>query len=226
MTGTGLDRLPTAGPFPETWRLIPSRYPTIQAFDTVASAGDLDAVMALEGWTNDRLVRHRLHRLPEDQRVLGRSNAGVILAAFLHPSPDGARFSDAQLGAWYASLAEKTAIKEVAHHLRREAHRAGQPEIVSQYRAYQAHLAGDHVDIRGRSATLPDVYRPDDYAAGQAFGAQVRASPHAGIVYDSVRDPAGTNVVSFRPPAVRDVVQRRHFELTVPRNGRIIVRHL
>lgn len=226
MTAPDPDALPTAGPFPETWRVIPSRYPPIQAFETVASPDDLDAVMELEGWTNDRLVRHRLHRLPKSQWVFGRPNASVVMAAFLHASPEGARFSDAELGAWYAALAETTSIKEVAHRLRREVVRSGRPDIVSQYRSYKARLDGDYVDIRGLGATAPGLYRPDDYGAGQAFGARVRATPRTGIVYDSVRDRTGTAVVAFRPTAVHDVVQTRHFELTLPRVGKIIVRAL
>lgn len=217
-------RLPTAGPFAPTWRCVPTRFPPIQAFDRVASADDLEAVMELEGWTNDRLVRHRLERLPRDQWVFGRPNASVVMAAFLHPSPEGARFNDALLGAWYAGLAETTALKEVAHHLRREVVRAGRPDITSQYRSYQARLDGSYVDLRGEDA--PDLYRADDYASGQAFGAAVRASPRAGIVYRSVRDPGGTNVVAFRPPAVQDVLQGAHWQLTVPPAGRIVVRRL
>jgi len=44
-----------------TYRLIPSRYPPISAFESVASEDDLEAVMELEGWTNDRLVLERVH---------------------------------------------------------------------------------------------------------------------------------------------------------------------
>ena len=43
----------------------PSQYPPIGLFDTVATAADLEAVMELAGWTNDRLVPMRLHRLPQ-----------------------------------------------------------------------------------------------------------------------------------------------------------------
>lgn len=221
-----LDSLATAGPFAATWRLIPSRFPPIHAFAAVASADDLEAVMELEGWTNDRLVQHRLRRLPREEWVFGRPNASVVMAAFLHASPEGARFSDAALGAWYAGLAEKTALKEVAHHLRREAARARRPDIVSHYRGYQARLVGDYADIRGMRAKAPELYRPDDYSAGQVFGAELRASASTGIVYDSVRDPGGENVVAFRPSAVRDVVQATHYELTVPLSGRIVVRRL
>lgn len=225
MTPPDPAQLPTAGPFPHTWRAVPSRFPPIQAFDTVAAAADLEAVMELEGWTNDRLVLHRLRRLPEAQWVHGRANASVVMAAFLHASPEGARFSDAGLGAWYAALAERTALKEVAHHLRREVIRSGRPDIVSQYRFYEARIAGRHVDLRDQPDTAP-LLRPDDYAAGQAFGARVRATTLAGIVYPSVRDPAGTNVAAFRPPDVQDVVQGGHVELTVRAAGKIVVRSL
>lgn len=226
MTSPAPAAFPIAGPFARTWRAVPSRYPPIQAFASVASPDDLEAVMELEGWTNDRLVRHRLRRLPEDQWVHGRANASVVMAAFLHASPEGARFNDAALGAWYAGLAETTAIKEVAHHLRREVIRSRRPDITSQYRLYQARLDGDYVDIRGERAALPDVYRPDDYTAAQGFGAQVRASARSGIAYDSLRDPHGSNVVCFKPREVEEVVQTSHVELTVPPAGKIIVRRL
>ena len=51
------------------YRLIPSRFPPIGLFDTVATAADLNAVMELVGWTNDRLVTHRIARLPEPEWV-------------------------------------------------------------------------------------------------------------------------------------------------------------
>jgi hypothetical protein len=216
--------LPKAGPFAPTWRCVPSCFPPVQAFDRVASADDLEAVMELEGWTNDRLVHYRLERLPRDQWVYGRANASVVMAGFLHASPEGSRFNDALLGAWYAGLTETTSLKEVAHHLRREVIRAGRPDITSQYRSYHARLDGAYVDLRGEDE--PDLYRSDDYAAGQAFGAAVRASSLTGIVYRSVRDPGGTNVAAFRPPAVQDVLQGTHWQLTVPPAGRIVVQRL
>ena len=109
----------TQAPYP-TWRLIPSRFPPIGAFGTVATEADLQAVMDLEGWTNDRLVPKRFARLPANERVLAVTNASVILAALLHAAPAGGRFSGPHLGAWYAAAAITTAIAEVAHHLRRE----------------------------------------------------------------------------------------------------------
>ena len=52
-----------------TYRLIPSRYPPLSAFESVTSADDLEAVMELEGWTNDRLVAERVARLPKAEWV-------------------------------------------------------------------------------------------------------------------------------------------------------------
>ena len=36
-------------------RLIPSRYPSVGVFDSIASPEDLEALVELEAWTNDRL---------------------------------------------------------------------------------------------------------------------------------------------------------------------------
>ena len=61
---------PRVGDQPGTWRMIPSRFPPIQTFETVSSPDDLEAVMDLEGWTNDRLVVERLRGRPPDIRVV------------------------------------------------------------------------------------------------------------------------------------------------------------
>ena len=104
----------------QTWRLIPSRFPPIGAFDTVATPADLQAVMALEGWTNDRLVASRLARLPQHEWCVGIANWSIVMAAFLHAPTSGARFNGPDLGAWYAADQVNAAIAEVSHHMRRE----------------------------------------------------------------------------------------------------------
>ena len=75
----------------------------MSAFEAVGKAEDLAAVMELEGWTNDRLVAHRLRRLDPAEWVFGRSNASVVMAAFLHGGVEGSRFASPDLGAWYAA---------------------------------------------------------------------------------------------------------------------------
>lgn len=209
----------------KTFCLIPSRFPPINLFETVSTADDLAAVMELEGWTNDRLVAERVARLPRNEWVYGIPNASIVMASFLHAAPGGLRFSGRELGAWYASMALDTAIFEVAHHLRREAHRSGAKEMRGQYRTYSAMLDGFYEDIRGQQAVHPDLYDLIDYTAGQAFGEAVRCSGD-GIVYDSVRHVGGINVVAYRPRKIRDILQCEHYELTVPLTGRIIARRL
>lgn len=209
-----------------TFRLIPSQFPPIATFDVVASAGDLEAVMELEGWTNDRLVVERLDRLPRDQWVFGVPNSSIVMASFLHVSPDGMRFSTGALGAWYAALAVTTAAAEVAHHLRREAVFRRLREIRRKYRTYSANLHGSYIDIRGPDAGHRDALSPGSYAFSQQLGETIRASVHAGVIYDSVRHAGGTCVVAYRPRNVRDVTVGAHYEITAPLEGRIVVRAL
>ena len=209
-----------------TYRLIPSRFPPISAFDSVTSPDDLEAVMELEGWTNDRLVLERLARLNKSEWVYGVPNASVIMATFLHGGPTGLRFTSSALNGWYASLALRTAIAEVSHHLRREAANMRVPSLTLQYRTYGAELAGNYQDVRGMATEHPELYRPDDYSASQIFGESVRAAGGAGIIYDSVRHVGGINIVSLRPRNIRNVTMGAHYEINAPTSGKVIARRL
>ncbi len=208
-------------PYP-TYRLIPSQFPPIGLFDTVATAADLSAVMELVGWTNDRLVAGRLARLPQQEWVYGRPNASIVMAAFLHVSPTGMRFNSPELGAWYAAREIETAAAEVGHHLRREAVARNIPELARVYRSYSARLNGVYLDIRGQQAEHPEVYASDRYDASQQFGETIRRAGEAGILYDSLRRQGGTNIVSHRPTNIVDVIQTDHFEIRGPALGRRI----
>jgi hypothetical protein len=204
----------SAAPAP-TYRLIPSRFPPIGLFDTVATAADAEKVMELAGWTNDRLVEERLRRLPEEEWVYGQPNASVVMATFLHAPLSGARFNSPDLGAWYAAAALPTAAFEVAHHLRREARATGMAGLTRDYRTYTAELAGSYLDIRGQQAQRPAVYALDSYAASQLLGEGIRASGGAGIIYNSVRHLGGVNIVAHRPRNILKVTQADHWRLTV-----------
>lgn len=214
---------PQVGAPPRSHRAVPSRFPPVAAFETVASPDDLAAVLELEGWTNDRLVAHRLRRLPPQDWVYGRPNASVVMAAFLHGSPAGSRFAGGDLGAWYCAATSETALIEVLNGLRRELILSGLGDMTAEYRGYVCRLSGQFVDIRGQAADLHD---PDSYAAGQAFGERVRASELAGISYDSVRDPGGWNLVSYRPPLIRQVTQGAHWRVRIGPTGKVLVEML
>jgi hypothetical protein len=205
-----------------SYRLIPSQFPPIGLFETVTRAADLEAVMELVGWTNDRLVADRIQRLPEDQWVYGVANASIVMAAFLHVAPGGMRFNGPDLGAWYAADDLRTAAAEVGHHLRREALARGVATMARTYRSYSAALIGDYLDIRGEQTLRPDVYDGTSYAASQVLGEEVRSSGGAGILYDSVRLRGGVAIVAHRPRNIQGVVQADHFEITVSATDRRI----
>lgn len=211
-----------------SYRFVPSRFPPIGLFDTVSTAADLEAVMELAGWTNDRLVAQRVQRLPKKQWVYGRPNASIVMASFLHAAPEGLRFNEPDLGAWYAAADIRTAAAEVGHHLRREAVARKVKVMNRSFRSYSATLAGaDYRDIRGDQATFADIYRSDSYAASQPFGEAIRKAGHAGILYDSLRHRGGSNVVAYVPTNIHDVTQTDHYEIGVEAAGReIIVRRL
>lgn len=198
-----------------THRLIPSKFPPIGLFDTVSTASDLQAVMELAGWTNDRLVLERIRRLPQSEWVFGIPNASIVMAAFLHVAPGGMRFNKAELGAWYGAASLTTAAAEVGHHLRREAFACSKSSLTRTYRQYSSTLQGAYLDIRGQQGSLADVYDSSSYAAAQDLGGSIRTSGQAGILYDSLRHAGGINVVAYRPKNIQNTLQCDHFEITV-----------
>ena len=81
---------------------------------------------------------------------------------------------------------------------------------------------GDYLDIRGQQTRRPDVYASDRYDASQRLGEEVRASGGAGLLYNSLRRPTGSNVVAHRPRNITDIVQTDHFEIAVSSASRTI----
>ncbi|MCI1000051.1 RES domain-containing protein [Ochrobactrum soli] len=198
-----------------SYRLIPSRFPPVGLFDTVATAADLEAVMELAGWTNDRLLVERLQRLPHEEWVFGRPNSSIVMATFLHVAPGGMRFNGPELGAWYAAASLTTSVVEVAHHMRREAVATGQATLSRTFRVYSARLEGDFIDISGEQVARPEIYASEDYSASQLFGEEMRAAGENGILFDSLRHEGGVNIAAFRPSRILDVVQGDHYDVTV-----------
>jgi hypothetical protein len=143
---------PTARIAATTHRLIASRWPPVGIFDTVASANDLAALFELEGWTSDRLSSElgRLETIPCEEWVMGVQGANIIMAAFCYPNPDGCRFTDAEIGAWYCALDLDTAIAETIHHNTRRLLKAGMLRARIQMRQLIATVDALFHDIRGQ----------------------------------------------------------------------------
>jgi hypothetical protein len=194
-----------------SWRIIPSRFPPIQLFERVTDPADLDAVLALESLTNDRVRAEvgQLDLIPLEDRLAGPGTS-AIMAAFTHLNPDGSRFSDGSYGVYYAGKTLETAIAETRYHREQFMLATTQPPMELDMRVYLTDLAAHLHDIRGLRETLPAIYAADDYSASQALGMRLRAQDSWGIAYDSVRHEGGECVGVFRPPALRNCRQGRH----------------
>lgn len=197
----------------DTHRLIPSRYPPVGVFDDVTTPDDLAAVLELEGWTNDRtsVELGALHMLPKDAWAVGTPNATVVMAAFCHPHPDGGRFNEPTLGAWYAGLALETAIRETVFHKTQELDEIGVYETYVHMRQYLADVDGEFHDMRP-SAAFDALHDPASYVPGQALCRALRPAGSNGVIFRSVRHPGGGCIACYRPRLVTNVRQGIHLE--------------
>jgi hypothetical protein len=198
----------------KTCRLIPSRFPTVGVFDRVAAPSDLDALLELEAWTNDRLSTElgMLHVVPQEEWLTGQPMASVVMAAFCHPRPGGGRFSDPERGAWYGGRTLETALAESTYHRTRELLEIGALETRVEMRLYHADFRAFFHDIRPRRAEYAPLYARDSYTDSQRFGQELRAGGSNGIVYRSVRHEGGECVACFRPKLVQNVRVAAHYE--------------
>jgi hypothetical protein len=186
------------------YRVIPSRFPPIDLFERVADPADLDAVIALESLTNDRLRDEAgdISLVPAGERVAG-PGAGYIMAAFTHTHPAGGRFSDARHGAYYAARLLATAVAESSHHRAAFLRATGEPPMQLDMRVLEAELDGRLHDLRGLQVSVAAVYAPNDYSASQALARRLRGDGSDGVAYDSVRHAGGQCVAIFRPRRLR-----------------------
>jgi hypothetical protein len=197
-----------------TSRLVPSRYPSVGILDRIAAPGDLDAIIELEAWTNDRVSTELgiLHTLPPEEWVVGTPMASVVMAAFCHPATGGARFSSGERGAWYAGRSVDTALTESVYQRTRQLEEVGHFDTRMQMRLYHADFSGMFHDLRGLQKQFAAVYDRDSYAASQRLARELLEEGSNGIVYDSVRHEGGECIVCFRPPLVRNVRVAAHYE--------------
>jgi RES domain-containing protein len=198
----------------DTHRLIPSRHPPVGIFDTIAAPEDLEIILELEGWTNDRISAELgvIRRIPSAEWAIGRPMAGVIMAAFCHPHPRGGRFNNSDLGAWYAAKSLDTAHAEIVHHRTRELEEIGVLDARLEMRDHLADMDAQFHDIRGDDEAFAPLHDSDSYDASQAFAGPLRAGGSNGVLYRSVRHPGGECVACFRPRLVANVRQGTHFE--------------
>jgi RES domain len=198
----------------DTHRLIPSRYPSVGILDAVAAPEDLELMVALEGWTNDRISVELglIHSLPEIEWVTGISHATVIMAAFCHPRPGGGRFNGEHRGAWYAACDLDTAQAEVIYHRTKELVEIGVLETRLEMRQYVADFNAAFHDVRGTDKAFASYHDPASYTESQALGRQLLDARSKGDLYRSVRRPGGQCIACFRPKLVTNVRPSAYYE--------------
>jgi hypothetical protein len=194
-------------------RLVPARHPPVGVFDRVASAADLEATLELEALSDDQAKARLgiLRLLPREDWMVGEPGATLVMAAFCHPSPVGARFTDSRLGGYYAALDLETAVAETVHHNTRRLLETGTLHVRMVMRHILAAIDASLHDICGLQDQAPNLYHTEDYRASQAFGARLRGDGANGIAYHSVRRAAGTCIVVFRPRLVLNAADAGHF---------------
>jgi RES domain len=203
-----------------SYRLIPSRYPTVGLYDAIADPADLDVVFAIEALANPR-IRDELGELTlvaKEERVSG-PGATPVMAAFTHLNPEGSRFSDGSYGVYYAAHSLETAIAEVSHHRGVFLRRTDEPALDVDLRLITASVEAELHDllVADVAAGAPNPFAAaldaDDYGPSQSLGRRLRAAESWGIRYPSVRHAGGECVGILRPRALRHAKAAAHLAL-------------
>lgn len=195
-------------------RIIRSVFPPIDLFEDIADPADWPLILSAEQKTNPRLAETigNLDLVPPERRV-GGPGASWLMAPFTHVSPDRpSRFSDGRTGVLYVGDRFEVALFETIHHHQRFMARTGEAAgWTSQFRELLFDVSARLHDIRGL-AGMAAVLDPDDYAAAQALATDLRRTGAEGIVYPSVRYPAGACAALFHPDLAAAPRQGRHLD--------------
>ena len=136
-----------------------------------------------------------------------------MVTDFTHLNPLGSRFSDGSWGVYYAADSLDTAVAEVSYHRGLFLARTSEEAIDIDLRWLHADLMDKLHELRGQGASMPAVYDPGRYGAGQDLARTLRALGSQGIVYDSVRWPQGQCAAVFRPRALSNARTAGHIGL-------------
>ena len=196
--------------WPVSHRIIRTIYPPVWLFEDIAAPVDWDLIASGEAKTNPR-VRDQIGDLslvPVERRISG-PGASLAMGAFTHASRDRpGRFSDGSYGVWYCGDRFEVALMETVHHHERFMRRTNEPAGNAQFRELTARISGSFHDLRagGFEACLD----PNDWTSSQMLAVFLRASGSDGIVYPSVRWPAGAAAALFWPDRIHlPIVQAR-----------------
>jgi hypothetical protein len=184
----------------KSYRIIRTIYPPVDLFEDVADPGDWELLVSAEAKLNPRIRDEvgDLRLVPLHRRLAGPT-ASLAMAPFTHASPDRpSRFSDGSYGVYYCGDRWDVALAETAYHFERFMRATAEPPGEADFRELVCALAGDFLDIRADAAHAA-CHAPESWAAGQALGRTVHAKDGDGVIYRSVRCPAGSAAAVFWP---------------------------
>lgn len=196
------------------YRIIPSRYPTIDLYEDVANADELEAVWAIESLTNDRLneAAGELSLVPKEDWLVGLNGSSYVMAAFTHINPEGARFTTGDFGGYYCAPLLDTAIKETVYHQERMFSYTNEPAQKVQMRVLYTEFSANLVDITSEEFLSTPLYHATNYGQSQAFAQEQKTKGIDGIHYRSVRHSGHNCHVLYRPRLVTKIHQAQHLE--------------
>ena len=191
------------------WRIIPTLYPEEEIYAPIAVKGDWPAIFKLERLTNSGVRQEEGdYRFLRTGDVLPKGKSAYNIGRpFAFPAPS--RFSDGRFGIFYAAKDLLTAVIERAYHTTRFLSMTSELPGPLKQRALVARIHGLMHDLRKRREKWTSVYRSHDYSASQKLGATLWSQNSAGLVYDSVRRPAGECAAVFRPQVISHCRQDR-----------------
>lgn len=184
--------------------------PVFRNIATIISSEDL-----LDDLSDDPAARACGEALVTRQRqgddqyasVIGRPfTYGVSLAPATVCSGMGSRFSDGtKFGVWYGSLAILTTIHETIFHWVRFLADAGMEteSAITERRVFKISASGILVDLRGKEKEFPALVS-DDYDFTHRLGDYLHRAGQRGLLVQSARDTAGTNMAAFTPDILSD----------------------
>jgi RES domain-containing protein len=186
-----------------SYRIVAARVPRVAIFEEIARPEDLENVLAIEAFANDRLreAAQTISLVPAEDRVVGPGSSFVMAPfAYVRPgrfSPGGVR------GVYYAGDSLATAIAESSYHRAHFYAATREKPLTAEQRVIEAALAGATADANAE-ANRTALLDPGSYAASFIFGAQTYAAGLDGVIYPSVRRPTGTCCGIFRPRCVHN----------------------
>jgi hypothetical protein len=208
------------GPYPRialswvpAYRVISTRFPSVNVFDRVASPEAFEALYALEAMTNDRFRNEagEISLVPQAERLYG-NGSGPIMAAFTHLNPQGSRFSDGSYGVFYCARKKETAIAETRYHQTAFMAATRERPMRLQMRLYTVEAKGEALDLRKACAADPRIVDPDHYEVAQVIGRELRNGGTQGVIYPSVRHAGGLCLAAFRTSMVKSCLHAAYLE--------------